>query len=78
MRNTLAQVVEDFYPGYFALAIAAGIVSLLAKVGKFSFLFPLSRCFFYLALISWLLTFFGLIRRSARLGGLITSPRQDA
>jgi len=39
----------------------------LAKAAGFSFLVPLSQCFYYLALAAWLFTFGGLIRRMASL-----------
>jgi tellurite resistance protein TehA-like permease len=81
-RHWVRRLPVQYTPEYWGMVFPLGMYSAgtyqLAKVGEFSFLFPLSRCFFYLALISWLLTFLGVIRRLAKLGGLITSPRQDA
>jgi tellurite resistance protein TehA-like permease len=81
-RHLVRRFPVKYTPEYWAMVFPLGMYSTgtyqLAKAAGFSFLFPLSRGFFYLALITWLLTFCGMVRRLARMSGLTTFPEQNS
>ena len=62
-----------YAPEYWGMVFPLGMYSTgtyqLVKAEGFSFLFPLSRVFFYLALITWLMTFCGMVRQLIRMDG---------
>ncbi len=70
-RHLVRRFPVNYTPEYWGMVFPLGMYSAgtyqLAKAMGFSFLFPLSHGFLYLALIAWLLTFFGMVRRLANL-----------
>ncbi len=70
-RHWVRGLPVQYTPEYWGMVFPLGMYSAgtyqLAKAAGFSFLMPLSQGFFYLALVAWLFTFGGLIRRLASL-----------
>lgn len=72
-RHWVRRFPVQYTPEYWGMVFPLGMYSAgthqLAKAEGFSFLLPLSRCFFYLALVTWIFTLLGLIRRLIGGGG---------
>ena len=70
-RHWVRRLPIQYTLEYWGMVFPLGMYSVgtfqLAKAAGFSFLVPLSQCFFYLAFAAWLFTFGGLIRRLASL-----------